>query len=145
MFNKKNTFLIVALVIGAVYSVGAVVHAQTNCTPVGACIVLPSATGSIYWTHANGADGVPVVSFKYKMDSAAAVDVGIPSTRTVDGALTTFSIPFPPATTAGNHVLILQACNASGCGDSAPVTVNVVRTDVVVKPSTPTGVVIIRQ
>lgn len=74
-------------------------------------------TPKVYWEH----DGANVTSFKCVVDGGTPSDLGLP---TPSG--TTYSTDITNCTGVmvnGQHSLVIQACNASGCTSAAAITV----------------------
>ena len=75
------------------------------------------AVPKVYWEH----DGLNVTSFKCVVDGGTPDDLGLP---TPSG--TTYSTDITNCTGVmvnGQHSLVIQACNASGCVSATAITV----------------------
>ena len=65
------------------------------------------------WDH----DGQGVTSFRLVVDSGTPTDLGLPTPTGV-----TYAVPLP-VLSAGQHTLVVQACDGEACADSKPITV----------------------
>lgn len=78
---------------------------------------LAQPTPQVKWEH----DGANVTSFKCVVDSGAPTDLGLP---TPTG--TTYSVDITACTGVmvnGQHSLVIQACNATGCTSGSAIMV----------------------